>query len=94
MVTSTFGSAQNPPTTKNGRRPKIGLVLQGGGALGLAHVVSLSAGVASHPRGLVAKRDWSPRTSDGFVTLNEDIETQEVLGMGSLEVRRLLRFGG
>ncbi len=35
-ITSTFGLTQNPPTT--GQRPKIGLVLQGGGALGLAHV--------------------------------------------------------
>jgi NTE family protein len=37
-VTSTFGSAQNPPTTGSGQRPKVGLALQGGGALGLAHV--------------------------------------------------------
>ncbi len=37
-LTSTFGPAQNPPTTKDGQRPKVGLVLQGGGALGLAHV--------------------------------------------------------
>src|SRR5271166_729023 len=35
-ITSTFGLSQNPPTTET--RPKIGLVLQGGGALGLAHV--------------------------------------------------------
>jgi NTE family protein len=35
-ITSTFGLAQNAPTP--GPRPKIGLVLQGGGALGLAHV--------------------------------------------------------
>ena len=37
-ITSTFGAAQNPPTTGTSQRPKIGLVLQGGGALGLAHV--------------------------------------------------------
>jgi len=35
-ITSTFGLAQNTPPS--GPRPKIGLVLQGGGALGLAHV--------------------------------------------------------
>src|SRR5271166_501730 len=35
-ITSTFGLAQNTPPP--GPRPKIGLVLQGGGALGLAHV--------------------------------------------------------
>src|SRR5271170_2037167 len=35
-LTSTCGLAQNAPTS--GQRPKIGLVLQGGGALGLAHV--------------------------------------------------------
>ena len=37
-IASTFGMAQNPPTAGNGGRPRIGLVLQGGGALGLAHV--------------------------------------------------------
>jgi NTE family protein len=35
-ITSIFGLAQNTPPS--GARPKIGLVLQGGGALGLAHV--------------------------------------------------------
>lgn len=35
-VSSTFCLAQNPQSA--GERPKIGLVLQGGGALGLAHV--------------------------------------------------------
>jgi len=35
-ITSTFGLTQNTQTA--GSRPKIGLVLQGGGALGLAHV--------------------------------------------------------
>jgi NTE family protein len=34
-ITSTFGPTQNAPAAP---RPKIGLVLQGGGALGLAHV--------------------------------------------------------
>jgi NTE family protein len=40
FITSTFGVSQNPPTAGSGtkQRPKIGLVLQGGGALGLAHV--------------------------------------------------------
>jgi NTE family protein len=37
-ITSTFGVGQNAPTAATGQRPKIGLVLQGGGALGLAHV--------------------------------------------------------
>ena len=35
-LTSIFGLTQNAPSS--GQRPKIGLVLQGGGALGLAHV--------------------------------------------------------
>ena len=35
-ISSTFGLTQNAQT--GGQRPKIGLVLQGGGALGLAHV--------------------------------------------------------
>jgi NTE family protein len=35
-LASTFGLAQNPPTA--GPRPKVGLVLEGGGALGLAHI--------------------------------------------------------
>src|SRR5271169_1766002 len=37
-ITSTFGLSQSAPTAGTGQRPKIGLVLQGGGALGLAHV--------------------------------------------------------
>ncbi len=37
-ITVTFGLAQSAPTNENGGRPKVGLVLQGGGALGLAHV--------------------------------------------------------
>src|SRR5271165_2116494 len=37
-ITSTFGLGQSAPTAGTGQRPKIGLVLQGGGALGLAHV--------------------------------------------------------
>jgi NTE family protein len=37
-MTSTFGLSQSAPTAGTGTRPKIGLVLQGGGALGLAHV--------------------------------------------------------
>src|SRR5271157_3281216 len=37
-VTSVFGLSQNAATAGTGQRPKIGLVLQGGGALGLAHV--------------------------------------------------------
>src|SRR5208283_1006734 len=37
-VTSMFGLSQNAATAGTGQRPKIGLVLQGGGALGLAHV--------------------------------------------------------
>jgi len=37
-ITSTFGLTQNAATAGNGEHPKVGLVLQGGGALGLAHV--------------------------------------------------------
>jgi NTE family protein len=37
-ITSTFGLSQSAPTAGTGQRPKVGLVLQGGGALGLAHV--------------------------------------------------------
>jgi NTE family protein len=37
-ATSPFGLAQNPSTAGTGKRPTVGLVLQGGGALGLAHV--------------------------------------------------------
>jgi len=37
-VTSTFGLSQNAPTAGTRQRPTVGLVLQGGGALGLAHV--------------------------------------------------------
>ena len=37
-ITSTCGLSQNAPTTGTGQRPKVALVLQGGGALGLAHV--------------------------------------------------------
>jgi len=37
-ITSTFGLSQNAPKADTGQRPKVGLVLQGGGALGLAHV--------------------------------------------------------
>jgi NTE family protein len=37
-ITSTCGLSQNVPTTGTRQRPKVGLVLQGGGALGLAHV--------------------------------------------------------
>jgi NTE family protein len=33
---TTFGLAQDAPTAAN--RPKLGLVLEGGGALGLAHI--------------------------------------------------------
>src|SRR5580704_10073299 len=33
---STFGFTQNAPTV--GARPKLGLVFEGGGALGLAHI--------------------------------------------------------
>ena len=41
-ITSTFGMSQNTPTNATGQRPKVGLVLQGGGALGLAHVGIIS----------------------------------------------------
>ena len=37
-ITSTFSLSQDAPTVQPGERPKVGLVLQGGGALGLAHV--------------------------------------------------------
>ena len=37
-ITSIFGLGHNAPTAGTGQRPQIGLVLQGGGALGLAHV--------------------------------------------------------
>jgi NTE family protein len=37
-ITSPFGLTQSAPTAGTGGRPTIGLVLQGGGALGLAHV--------------------------------------------------------
>jgi len=38
-ISSTFGPGQNAPTAATRQqRPKVGLVLQGGGALGLAHV--------------------------------------------------------
>ena len=37
-IASTFGLAQNALTTGTAQCPGIGLVLQGGGALGLAHV--------------------------------------------------------
>ena len=36
FLASTFGLAQNAPTP--GGRPKLGLVFEGGGALGLAHI--------------------------------------------------------
>jgi NTE family protein len=36
VLIASLGFAQNPPTA--GNRPKIGLVLEGGGALGLAHI--------------------------------------------------------
>ena len=35
---STLGLSQNVPKPETGQRAKVGLVLQGGGALGLAHV--------------------------------------------------------
>ncbi len=35
-LASTYGSTQVPPTA--GNKPKLGLVLEGGGALGLAHI--------------------------------------------------------
>ncbi len=37
-TTSVCGLSQNPSTAGSSQRPKLGLVLQGGGALGLAHV--------------------------------------------------------
>ena len=37
-ITATSGLSQSAPAAGAGQRPKIGLVLQGGGALGLAHV--------------------------------------------------------
>jgi len=37
-IISTFGLSQNTPASGTGQRLKVGLVLQGGGALGLAHV--------------------------------------------------------
>ena len=37
-ITSSVGLTQNTTTAGTGKRPTIGLVLQGGGALGLAHV--------------------------------------------------------
>jgi NTE family protein len=41
-ITSIFGLGHNAPTAGTGQRPQIGLVLQGGGALGLAHVGVIS----------------------------------------------------
>jgi len=37
-IASIFGLSQNASTAGGSQRPKVGLVLQGGGALGLAHV--------------------------------------------------------
>ncbi len=38
LVASTHGHSQEPPKPDKTERPKLGLVLEGGGALGLAHI--------------------------------------------------------
>ncbi len=38
LVVSTYGHSQEPPKPDKTEHPKLGLVLEGGGALGLAHI--------------------------------------------------------
>jgi NTE family protein len=38
LVVSTYGRSQEPPKPDKTEHPKLGLVLEGGGALGLAHI--------------------------------------------------------
>src|SRR5271169_4056553 len=38
VLAATCGVAQDTPNTTAAKRPSIGLVLEGGGALGLAHI--------------------------------------------------------
>jgi NTE family protein len=38
LAASTYGHSQDPPKHEKKDRPKLGLVLEGGGALGLAHI--------------------------------------------------------
>src|SRR5438874_9695726 len=38
VAASTYGFSQDPPKSDRRSRPKLGLVLEGGGALGLAHI--------------------------------------------------------
>src|SRR6201990_216469 len=38
LAASTYGHSQDPPKNEKSSHPKLGLVLEGGGALGLAHI--------------------------------------------------------
>src|SRR5258708_15800059 len=38
LAASSYGHSQEPPKPDVAKRPKLGLVLEGGGALGLAHI--------------------------------------------------------
>src|SRR5271170_1444877 len=38
LAVGSYGRAQEPPKPDKTKHPKIGLVLEGGGALGLAHI--------------------------------------------------------
>ena len=38
LAATTYGQSQDPPKHDKKDRPKLGLVLEGGGALGLAHI--------------------------------------------------------
>src|SRR5882757_3881791 len=38
LAASVYGHSQDPPKNSKTGRPKLGLVLEGGGALGLAHI--------------------------------------------------------
>ena len=38
LAASSYGQSQEPPKHDAAKHPKLGLVLEGGGALGLAHI--------------------------------------------------------